>query len=622
MRGDLDWIVMKALEKDRNRRYETATGLMQDVERYLADEPVEACPPSAMYRFRKFAHRYRGPLAIAATFMILLVLGVVASTWQAIRATHAEQQARMDRDAKENALREAVANAHRAGAVSKFLVDAFRSTDPNVDGRTVTIAQVLDRAAKTVHGKFADDPRTKATLLDAIGQSYEGLGLDRESVPLYEAAFALLKDRANVDIHDKIELQMRLAGVYGSTGRRDEELKLDEEVLELATSKLGPNHLATLNAMGNLAVDYKRLGRFDEALALQEKTLELKRANLGPDDPDTLTTSRNVANAYLEAGRLQEGRLLLEQTLERQKAKLSPDHTSTLSTAQNLADCYIRLGRYTDAIPLLKTKLEATRRRLGPHEPGTLKAMNSLTDAYREAGRLDDAIALAKETRKLCKDYLDPTRSINLQSITMLATAYRDAGRMDLALPLYEEAYHIAKAVPGHGDTMAVTMNLGQAYDSADRPKEALPLLKEVFEFQKSKFRADDQETLDSENDLGMAYLHAGQLDEAQPLLEETLKLRKTVAGTGPPRHDRARRLIWQKFTGAGTGWPRPLRWGKKRSSWRESIWDPNARLRSIRWTRWRRRTATPTDWPRPYNFMKRRSSSPKLSAALVIPGR
>src|SRR5262249_34648659 len=110
VRGELDWIVMKALEKDRNRRYETANGLARDVQRYLADDVVEARPPGAGYRVRKFVRRNRKPLVTAAAFALLIVIGLVASIWQTVRATAAEGQARSaqmqaesDRDRATNA---------------------------------------------------------------------------------------------------------------------------------------------------------------------------------------------------------------------------------------------------------------------------------------------------------------------------------------------------------------------------------------------------------------------------------------------------------------------------------------------------------------------------------------
>src|SRR5262249_31348749 len=114
VRGELDWIVMKALEKDRSRRYETANGFAMDVQRYLADEPVQACPPSAWYRFRKFARRNKRALIAAAFVVLALVLGTVISTWQAIRATRAEGLAESRLEAEKEARTEAVENLHNA----------------------------------------------------------------------------------------------------------------------------------------------------------------------------------------------------------------------------------------------------------------------------------------------------------------------------------------------------------------------------------------------------------------------------------------------------------------------------------------------------------------------------
>jgi eukaryotic-like serine/threonine-protein kinase len=97
-RGEIDWIVMKCLEKDRSRRYDTASALARDVERYLHDEPVEACPPSAVYRLRKYARRHWAAIATAVCFVLLLIMGTVVSTWQAVRATRAEREAVAARD--------------------------------------------------------------------------------------------------------------------------------------------------------------------------------------------------------------------------------------------------------------------------------------------------------------------------------------------------------------------------------------------------------------------------------------------------------------------------------------------------------------------------------------------
>jgi serine/threonine protein kinase len=136
VRGELDWIVMKCLEKDRNRRYETANGLARDIERYLRDEAVEACPPSTLYRLRKFVHKHRAAIVVAAAFVGLLIAGVAFSSWQAIRATRAESQALTDREAAEKSQaresqlrREAEGKGSIANALTLCLTGKFAEAE-------------------------------------------------------------------------------------------------------------------------------------------------------------------------------------------------------------------------------------------------------------------------------------------------------------------------------------------------------------------------------------------------------------------------------------------------------------------------------------------------------------
>ena len=176
--------------------------------------------------------------------------------------------------------------------------------------------------------QFADDPRLQANLLDAIGETYVGLGLWNESVPVFERVRDLRKTIPGINWVEMLQAEENLAKMYACTGRIPEAIKMNEEQLQLIQSKMGPTHRATINAMGNLAETYLGACRFDEAVALQEKTLELKKSNFGPDDPDTLTTSRNLGETYLFAGKLPEGVALLEQTFKREQARLAQESTN------------------------------------------------------------------------------------------------------------------------------------------------------------------------------------------------------------------------------------------------------------------------------------------------------
>jgi serine/threonine protein kinase len=201
IRGELDWIVMRALEKDRRRRYETANDFASDVMRYLTDQPVEACPPSAWYRFGKLARRNRVALMTSTLVATALVLGTAVSTWEAIRATGAERAADTARAAEssarkraEDAEKTARAEADKAKAINDFLVnDLLVQADPekNAVSDRVTLREVLDRAAEKVGARFRDQPLIEATLHTTIGEIYDSLQIRDGRRQHFAAALAI-----------------------------------------------------------------------------------------------------------------------------------------------------------------------------------------------------------------------------------------------------------------------------------------------------------------------------------------------------------------------------------------------------------------------------------------------
>ena len=166
VRGELDWIVMKALEKDRARRYETANGLASDIQRYLNDETVHACPPSAAYRFKKFARRNKVALATTAAILLCLIAGITGTTWQAIRAT-----AQRDRAA---ALEwEARTETARANAVLELVEEMLASADPEkARGKDYTVRELLDEFSAGLEDRLQGQPEVEATIRALIGKAY------------------------------------------------------------------------------------------------------------------------------------------------------------------------------------------------------------------------------------------------------------------------------------------------------------------------------------------------------------------------------------------------------------------------------------------------------------------
>jgi non-specific serine/threonine protein kinase/serine/threonine-protein kinase len=213
LQGELDWIVMKAVEKDRSYRYETVNGLLRDLQRYLAGEPIEAGPPSAAYRVRKIVRRYRLWLSVAAAFAVLLAAGVVISTWMAVRARRAEQSAILERDT--------------AKAVSDFLQkdllaqgsneeQAAPGTSPDPD---LKVRTAIDRAAARIDGKFASQPLVEASVRHTIGVSFDDLGLYQEAQKQFERALDIRRRVLGPNHGDTLQTMTRLGRIYTAEGR-------------------------------------------------------------------------------------------------------------------------------------------------------------------------------------------------------------------------------------------------------------------------------------------------------------------------------------------------------------------------------------------------------------------
>jgi serine/threonine protein kinase/tetratricopeptide (TPR) repeat protein len=583
-RGELDWIVMKCLEKDRNRRYETASALAADVQRYLNDEPVLACPPSAWYRFRKFARRNKRPLLAAGLVLVALVGGIIGTTWGMLRAKAAQQaetqRAEGERQAKQQALQREAETLAVLDFVENKIIAAARPRDQaGGQGYDVKLAEAIKAALPFVEKSFPDRPLIEARLrltmgvsflflgdaktasvqfqaarklytehrgpdhpdtllsMNYLALSYAAAGRTREAIELHEETLQLRKARLGPEHPDTLASMSGLANSYAAAGRLQEALKLREETLQLQKAKLGPDHPDTLVSMSNLATSYWTVGRTQEALKLHEETLQLRKATLGADHPDTLMSMNNLATSYWTVGRSQEALKFREETLQRCKATLGADHPYTLSSMHNLTTSYWAMGRTKEALKLCEETLQREKATLGPDHPNTLLSMMTLANAYYAAGRTQEALKVHEETLRLQKATLGPDHPNTLLSMMTLANAYYAAGRTQDAIKLHEETLRLRKATlgPDHPDTVASTNNLAVSYHAAGRTQEALKLHEETLRLQKATLGPDHPDTLASRINLTNSYAAAGRTQDALKLGEETLRLCKAKLGPDHP---------------------------------------------------------------------------------------
>src|SRR5262249_49567760 len=321
------------------------------IQRYLADEPVLAGPPSAGYRLRKFVRRNQGPVLAVCLIILALVGGIVGTSLGLIRAKQARdaeaERAEGERQAKLKALAAAQAEktakdtAKEREAETQAVLDFVqnkvfaaarpKSQDGGLGGK-VSLRGAIEAALPFVHKSFRDQPLVEAKLRMTMGASYFYLSEPKLAAEQFLEARSIRSSHLGPDHPATLASMNNLANCYAALGLNAEALKLQEETLALRKAKLGPDHPETLISMNNLAHTYAAVGRHTDALELRERTLELRRAKLGPEDPDTLMSMYNLAKSYAELGRHDSALKLREQTLELRKAKLGPDHPDTFES--------------------------------------------------------------------------------------------------------------------------------------------------------------------------------------------------------------------------------------------------------------------------------------------------
>jgi len=431
-RGDIETIFAKALEKDRDRRYQSASDLAGDINRYLAHEPIIARPPSVRYQLGKFARRNRGLVSGLAAVFVVLVAGVAVSGAFAI----GEREQRL-----------AVEEAREvAEAMLDFLTDDLLfAVDPSGGaghGKDVLMREVLDEAANRIDeatqegGHLADKAVVESSIRMALGLTYQKLGELREAEIHLARACDLRLVVLGEEHPDTLESMTSLAILYANLGRLDESESLHLETLEICKRVLGEEHQGTLDSMRGIASVYRSRGYHAEAEELLLELVEILKRVLGEEHRTTLGSMLSLGVLYQELGRLTEAEVLTLETLEKQKRALGEEHPQTLANMNNLAFNYIGQGRYGDAETLLLETLEIDKRVNGEAHPSTLSTKDSLAQLYWYQGRYEESESLHLEILELRKSVLGEDHLRTLDSMYHLARAYGKQGRMDEARPL------------------------------------------------------------------------------------------------------------------------------------------------------------------------------------------
>lgn len=375
LRGDLDWIIIKALEKDRTRRYESASSFAADIERHLNNEPVLARPPSTFYRLQKVARRNKLAFAAVTAVAVALLGGAIVSGWQAKRARQERDSAKeVVKFFQENILAVARPEGLQGGL-----------------GKDISLRKAIDLAEPQLKSAFATRPLVEADIRSSLGESYWQLGEPALSARQLERAVELRRKELGSEHQDTVNAMGNLGRAYAESGEFEKATKLIEETFQLRRKSLGAEHLETIRSMDLLAMAYIRARKPALAIDLAEQAATASKAKLGPENPVTLSVLNNLGVAYLHNNQWNKATPVLEDLLARRIATAGPEHLETAETMYDLAQAYHQAGRISSAVPLYEKALAIAKMKFGGAHVNTLRVMYWLGLAYKPMGRQTEA---------------------------------------------------------------------------------------------------------------------------------------------------------------------------------------------------------------------------------------
>ncbi|HTB18935.1 MAG TPA: serine/threonine-protein kinase [Bryobacteraceae bacterium] len=462
LRGDADAIALKALEKDRTRRYATPSDLAADVGRYLRNEPVNARPASAGYRARKYIRRHRLAVAVAGAGALLLIGFAIVQAVQLRRITR-------ERD--------------RADRITHFMTGMFRVSNPSeARGTTVTAREILDKSAREIGAGLSSEPELQAQLMYTMADTYAGLGLYQRAQSLLDGALVIQRRVLGPDHRDTLASTRSLAGVLANEGRYADAETLYRETINIQRRVLGPQNPATLASMSLLGSVLANERHYTDAEKLYRETIDMERRVLGPEHPDTLRSMSMLGYLLVPERRYAEADKLQREALDLQRRVLGLEHPDTLVSMADLATTLRYEGRYAEAERMTRETLAIQRKVLGPEHSLTLLSMNNLAGTLMNDHRYAEAEKLYRETMDIRRRTLGPLHPSTLTTLENLAVNLSYEGRYSDAEPLFREGVQAAESAGQPGMLARAWYNFALGAAIAGRREQALEYLSQAVD--------------------------------------------------------------------------------------------------------------------------------------------
>jgi len=467
--GDLDNIVLKALAKDPNERYGSVEQLTDDIERYLAGQPVSARPATWRYRVRKFVGRHRLGTGLGAALVITIVGAGVALAVQSARIAN-------ERDRALAAEQRALTEAATAQQTADFLASLFQVSNPIEGlGADVSAREVLDRGAERIQSSLSEQPEVRARLLNVLGSVYVSLGLNRAAIPLVEQAVEI---RRRLDAPDAPSLALvidSLAEAYQGDGNFEAAEPLYREALAINRRAFPEGSAQLATTISNLAVLCLYTNKLDEAEGLMRESLAMRERLLGPDHADTTFSANNLGVLLQRKGEYDEAETLYRRTLAARLKIYGPEHPEVANITSNLAALLLVKGDYAAAEPLFRRALELYRKLLPPDHVNLARPLLGLGELALRTGKPAEAEPLIREGLRIRLTSMPATHFRVASAERLLGECLTAEGRhADAEAALLESYRHLRDALgDSHAETRKARQALAELYRAWGKPAAA-----------------------------------------------------------------------------------------------------------------------------------------------------
>jgi len=458
LRGDLDWIVMKALEKDRTRRYETAIGFARDVERYLADEPVLASPPTNIYKFQKLVRRNKLAFASVGAVAGALVLGLAIATWQFVEKSRAEREQNRLRLQSEAEKQTAQTEAAKSRQVAQFLEDMLNGVGPSVAQGldTALLKKVLDNTATRVGIDLAKQPEVEAELRYTLGEVYWQLGDLANAEAMHRAALSIRTNVFGNKDSQVAQSMRRLSHVLWRRGRLNEADKMARAGVAMQRELFGSANLELAGSLQDFAAILNTENHLDEAATVLRESLATKKALLGHDNLEVADVLDDLAAVLLRQGKAAESGTLTREGLAIRTKLLGLD--SPLVIIQSLKIHASELdsqGKLSAEEASLNELVAAQRKLLGSQHPDLAQSLNRLALVLRKDGKLAESESARRQALIMQRTLLGDENDEVSSTLFSLGSVLVNEKKLAEAEDVYRETLRIRNKIFGEGSARA-----------------------------------------------------------------------------------------------------------------------------------------------------------------------